>query len=113
MKKQFLRHGDLNFHPISEKEYQKFLGKTIKHSGAYIVGRGEATGSTHNIAVQDIADMEIKEDGEVRMVKLLKEAQISHTHDHQTITFQPGYYIQVQERECDHFSKSVVRKIID
>lgn len=110
---KFIRHGDLNFHPVTQEEYNKFTGKIVKHTGAYIVGRGEATGSTHNIKVENVSDMEIKEDGEVRMVKLLKEANISHTHDHQTITFQPGYYIQVQEREVDHFSKSITRKVID
>ncbi len=109
----FRRHGDVNLHPATQEEYEKFTGKVVKHTGNYIVARGEATGSTHNVKVGKATDMEIKEDGEIRMVKLLKEAQITHTHDHAPLIIAPGYYIQIQERELDWFNKGISRKVID
>lgn len=111
----FRRHGDVNFHSITQEEFEKIQGKIVKHDGSYIVARGEATGSTHVISVDNAKDMIIKEteNGE-RYVALLKEAIITHTHDHETITFAPNtYYKQVQEREVDHFAKSIIRKVID
>ena len=113
MDTNFLRHGDCNFHPVTETEYNQFTGKIKQHTGNYIVARGEATGSTHNVLVNSPTDLEIKEDGEVRMVKLLKEAKVSHTHDHETIIMKPGFYIQVPEREVDWFSKGVTRQVVD
>lgn len=115
MSSQFRRHGDVNFHEISKADFEKASGKTVEHTGSYIVARGEATNSTHVIAVKDPSKMIIKEteNGE-RYIALLQEAIITHTHDHEPVTFAPNtYYKQVQEREVDHFAKSVVRKVID
>lgn len=104
----FRRHGDVNLHPITKEEFEAFQGKEVKHNGHYTIAHGEATGSTHDIH----AKMIIKEDGEDRLIAVLKEGTITHTHDHETITFEPGYYRQVQEREVDHFSKTT-RKVLD
>ena len=111
----FRRHGDCNFHPISQAEFDKVQGKIIEHDGSYIVARGEATGSTHVVAVKDPTKMIIKElDNGDRYIALLQEAIITHTHDHETITFAPNtYYKQVQEREVDHFADSITRKVVD
>lgn len=111
----FRRHGDVNFHEITQTEFEKFNGKEVKHNGSYIVARGEATNSTHILAVENPTDMLIKEDGETRMVALLKSATITHTHDHEVISTPstPTYYKQVQEREQDHYSNSVTRKVVD
>lgn len=105
---QFYRHGDVNFHAVTKLE-----GKPVKHDGSYIVARGEATGSTHVISVKDPKDMIIHEteNGE-RYIELLKAALVTHTHDHETITIQPGIYKQVQEREMDWFANTV-KKVVD
>lgn len=110
--KKLKRHGDVNFHPITEEEYKKFKGEIQKHDKEYIVARGEATGSTHKLCVDNPINLEVKEDGEVRFVKLLKSALITHTHDHETITIDPGFYVQIPEREIDHFA-GIERKVID
>jgi len=112
---QFRRHGDVNFHPITQEEFEKAQGKICKHDGSYIVARGEATGSTHVVSVKNVKDMIIKEtENGDRYIALLKEAIITHTHDHETITFPPNtYYKQTQEREIDHFANSIIRKVVD
>ncbi len=108
------RHGDVNLHPITKEQFEKFQGKIKKHNGSYVIAEGEATGSTHDITVENPLDMIVKEDGETRMIALIKSAKISHTHDHETITTPetPTYYIQVPEREVDNFQK-VTRQVID
>lgn len=116
MENAFRRHGDVNFHSISKKDFEKATGKIVDHDGSYIVARGEATGSTHVITVKNPSDMIIKEtDNGERYIALLKEAIITHTHDHETITTpsEPTYYIQVQEREVDHFANSITRRVVD
>lgn len=109
----FRRHGDVNLFPITQEEYEKANGKIMEHKGKYIIARGEATNSTHQVCVEDKNDLEIKEDGEVRFVKVLKSALVTHTHNHETIKLEPGFYRQVQERELDHFADSVQRKVVD
>lgn len=100
----------MNLHPISKAEFEAFQGKQIEHKGNYTIAHGEATGSTHDV---HSPSMIIKEDGEDRVIAFLKAGTITHTHDHETITFQPGtYYKQIQEREVDHFSQTT-RKVID
>lgn len=106
----FRRHGDVNFFPISKKEFENFKGKTIEHDGSYTVAHGEATGSTHDVHCHD---MIVKEDGEDRVIAFLKTGKITHSHDHLPLTIPPKtYYRQVPEREIDHFSKTT-RKVVD
>jgi hypothetical protein len=109
----FRRHGDVSLSPITKEEFEKSKGEIKKHDGAYIVARGEATGSTYIITVQNPQDFIVKEEGEDRMIALLKEAVITHTHDHEPIVIEPGYYRQIQEREVDHFANSIIKKVID
>lgn len=110
----FRRHGDVNFFPITKEKFEKVNGKIVKHNGSYIVARGEATGSTHNVTVKDPKDMIIKEteNGE-RYIALFQEALISHTHDHKTLEMPVTYYQQVQEREIDNFGQFTVRQVVD
>src|SRR3990167_9017570 len=106
---KFIRHGDVNFHPVS-----KIKGKLINHNGSFIVARGEATGSTHVLTVQKPSDLVIKQDENGRMYfDLLSSGVITHTHDHEPLTLPAGKYIQIQEREMDHFADSVVRQVLD
>jgi len=112
---KFRRHGDVNLHPITKEQFDAFTVLPVKHNGSYIIARGEATGSTHNVTVKNPADMIVKEDGETRMIALLRSATITHTHDHETLTTPDTetYYIQIPEREVDHFANSVTRRVVD
>lgn len=106
----FRRHGDVSLHPITKEEFEAFQGKLVKHKAKYTIAHGEATGSTHDI---HCSKMIIKEDGEERVIAILKAATITHTHDHEPLTIQPGtYYRQVPEREVDNFSHTT-RKVRD
>jgi len=109
MNNSFYRHGDVNLHRVDQAK-----GNVIKTYLSFVVAVGEATSSEHRISVKDPKDMIIHEtDNGERYIELLKAALITHTHDHETITIQPGIYKQVQEREVDHFANSIVRKVVD
>lgn len=112
----FRRNGDVNLHPISAKEADKIrkVCKVIKTNGEYVMARGEATGSLHKIMVDKPDDLIVRQSeiGEI-YIEVLAPAKNTHTHDHKTTTVIPGIYIQVPEREIDHFADSVERKVID
>lgn len=105
----FYRHGDVNLHEVKEVQ-----GKKLEHSGKWILAHGEATGSVHEIETPSKEGFEVyqNEDGTIYL-RVLEEAIVTHTHDHETIIVKPGIYKQVPERECDHFANSVVRKVVD
>jgi len=108
MTQTFRRHGDVNFHPVDTVH-----GTKVPHHGSYIVARGEATGSTHTLTVSNPKDMVITEtENGTRYVELFREAILTHTHDHEPVTLEPGRYVQVPEREVDHF-QHVIRNVID
>lgn len=109
MKNLSMRNGDVNLIPVTKIE-----GEEIKHDGSFILARGEATGSLHKIVIDRPEDLIIKKDTQGRMYFELKSAgKLTHTHDHETTTILPGKYVQVNEREMDHFANSIVRKVID
>lgn len=116
MYENFRRHGDVNLFPVTEEQFNAATGKQIKHEGRYVLAEGEATNSEHVIAVVNPKNMQIKEDDLKRVwIALKEEATITHTHDHETITTpaKKSYYVQIPEREIDHFADSVERKVID
>lgn len=106
----YLRHGDVNLHPISEiPATAKLIAK-----GKYILARGEATGSIHVIETEREDDLEIYQDTDGTIyVRNLAQAKISHTSDHETLVAEPDTRIQVPEREADHFGDSVIQKVVD
>lgn len=108
MKKNFRRHGDLNLHPVTKIE-----GKVVKHTGSFVLQEGETTGHKHVITTPRLEDMEVRrmDDGSICLT-LKAEGTLTH-EDHKKIIVMPGTYKIVQEREVDHFSESIVRKVID
>jgi hypothetical protein len=97
-----IRQGDVNFVP----------GKQIRgikqvHQGRYVVARGEATGSVHELIAERPEDFEVFLDGETLFLKVLEPIKIRHSHDHEPVVFAPGEYVQNPEREMDHFAKSM------
>lgn len=104
----FLRHGDVNLHPVKQVE-----GKLVKTNGSFVLAEGEATGSKHILSVVKPEDLRVYKTELDTFYELLAPAKITHTHDHETITLEPGIYRQVGERELDHFADSVQRKVVD
>lgn len=103
--KQFYRQGDINFHPVKEVE-----GELQEHSGNFIVAVGESTGHNHQM-LQSPQSMRVLKKGQTLSYELLKPTQIVH-QEHKPFTIMEGKYVQVQEREVDHF-QNVVRKVVD
>lgn len=113
---KFRRHGDVNMFPITEEEFNSSKGMLIKHKGKYVLAEGEATNSLHEISVKNPDNMILKQCDNERLMIAIKneEATITHTHDHETITApKHSFFVQVPERELDHFANSVERKVID
>ena len=108
MKKQFYRHGDLNIYPLERLE-----GKEIKHEGRFVLQEGETTGHKHVISVPRLEDMEMRKmkDGSICFT-LKSEGTLTH-EEHKTLVVPPGTYRIMQEREVDHFSESIIRKVQD
>lgn len=105
----FYRHGDVNLFEVDE-----IFGEIVKHDGKYILARGEATGSVHELSVEKIANLLIKKDKNGYMqFELLEDGKLIHTHDHEILTIKIGKYVQIPERELDHFSNSVARNVVD
>lgn len=101
------RHGDVNLHEVSE------IKGTLKAKGKYILARGEATGSVHEISTVNPDNLEIYEHEGTIFVKVSAPAELTHTSDHETLTIEPGIYKQVPEREVDHFADSITRQVVD
>lgn len=107
MKNIPIRHGDINFSPVT-----KSVGETVNHNGSFIVGYGEATGHHHRITVKNPTDLVIRKDAEGDYYFELKSKGTLSHEEHKTITIPPGTYKKIHEREKDWFSLSV-RRVID
>ncbi len=112
----FISHGDVNLHPITKEEYEKLAvgAQEIKHNGSFVLALGETTGHKH-VLVAEPPSLVIHElsDGRGRLLWIKgRKASIVH-EEHGVLPARVGYYIQVQERELDHFGLSVERKVID
>ena len=106
--KKFMRHGDVNLHEVSQ-----LMGRKIETNGKYTLAKGEATGSIHEISVKNPDNLEVYEHEGTIFLKVMEPAEVTHTHDHETIILQPGIYKQFSERELYHFADSGVRKGMD
>ena len=101
--KKYYRHGDVCFH-----EVESIKGEKVKHKGKYVVALGEATGHSHTLLCKA---MEIRNDGGRNQIYLEQEAELVH-QQHKPLKMMKGRYVQIQEREIDHFS-GAVRKVVD
>lgn len=105
--KNYLRHGDVNFHPVAKAE-----GELVPHNGEFEVEYGEVTGHVHRLQVKNPADLEVRKDAQGNYYFHLKsEGTLSH-EEHKTIAVPKGIYKKVIEREKDWFSLAV-RKVQD
>ena len=109
------RHGDVNLVEVSAEAFEaaKARGTRVAHDGRYVLARGEATGSVHALSVETPEGMELVQDGETLWLRLSSPGTLTHTSDHETLEITPRHYVQVPERELDHFADSVIRKVVD
>ena len=101
----FKRQGDVNLHRVGEIPSD---ARPVATAGSLVLAEGEVTNSEHRLSVQHPAALQVfvSETGE-RFVKLEEPGTLTHTHDHKTITIEPGTYVQVPEREVDHWTEAV------
>jgi len=113
--KNFIRHGDLNFHAITKKEFEN-LTKGVKKEQSkksFVLQEGETTGHKHVLTVDDITAMEAFKLPDGRILLKIKDGRLTH-EDHKPLEFpKTGYWIMERERELDHFSESLERRVID
>ena len=111
----FRRNGDVNLHPISAKEQAivRKSGQVIYTGNSYVMATGEVTGSKHEITLPGSKQLIVREYEGKLYYEVLVAGELTHTHDHETTTIEPDFYVQVPEREVDHFANSVVRKVVD
>ncbi len=112
---KIISHGDVNLHPITKEQYEAFVksAKPVTHKGEFVLALGEVTGHRHVIVAEPQA-LVVHElpDGRGRLFMVAKDTQITH-EQHHALPVKEGYYIQVMERELDHFASSTERKVID
>jgi hypothetical protein len=107
-----IRHGDVNLHLVNEIPK---TAKEVKQNGSYVLAEGEATGSKHVLSASRSDELKVYRDKEAgtTYIQLSKVGTLTHTHDHETLEVPVGTYVQIPEREIDHFAESVERKVID
>lgn len=113
--KLHFRSGDVNLRQITKERFEeiKKTAKSVSHNGEFTLAVGEATGSSHKLIVADQERLLILEENGRFYFQLKESGQMTHTHDHETITALPSYYEQIPEREIDYFGDAVERKVVD
>lgn len=106
---KFIRHGDVNLYAISEQEYEKLEGKLITGKKKFSIKEGEISGHNHLLTAEKM-ELKLMADGTYALK--IGDAIITH-EDHKELEIPVGCYRQCDERELDHFSESVERKVQD
>ena len=116
-----IQQGDVLLLKVTEEEFNKknFSYQTSTHKERAVLAEGEATGHYHAIYMEDM----LKEAG-VTLCKnnsydqhnrglIVTGAQVELKHEeHNTITLEPGYYLQRIVKEYDHIS-GITRRVAD
>ena len=107
------RHGDITFYKITKAQFDKIKKDKIEHKGSFVLSEGETTGHKHVITAPDIMDMDIFKTEDGGYVFQLKGSGSVVHEEHKKLNLTPNYYRVSKERELDHFSQSVERKVLD
>ena len=99
--KRYIRHGDVVLHPVDN-----IKGKKVNDKNSYVLALGEATGHHHTIMSEQL--LITKHKGRTFISGL--DAELVH-QQHKPLHLN-AKYVQVQEREIDHFAQ-IERKVID
>ena len=115
------QQGDVVLYKVSEEDFDKarLYHRDKTHHRRAALAYGEETGHCHAIYMKDMLD-----NAEVTLCKsqtwsrdneglivLNKPVQLKH-EEHNTITLEPGYYLQRIVKEYDHIS-GITRGVID
>jgi hypothetical protein len=137
MNYQKIQQGDVLLLKVSKEEFEKkgFVYKNNNHDERAVLEFGEGTGHAHAIYMEDLLDnaecfivcadnTTVKGATGVTLCKrsewnkqnqgVIIEggfAQLKH-EEHDTITLEPGYYLQRIVKEYDHIS-GITRGVID
>ena len=97
MKHTFKRHGDLSFHPLTEK----IQGERVEFEDSFVLAVGEHTNHKHVIAAKE-GTLEIYKTEMGIMLVIDGTAVVTH-EEHKPIEFSTGTYLLKHEREHDYF----------
>lgn len=102
--RKIYRQGDVVLYQVENVE-----GTKIEHDGKFTLAVGEATGHSHQILCNP-ENMQIFK-GKRNQIILEQESELAH-QQHKLLKLIKGKYVQVQEREVDHFAGKV-KKVVD
>ncbi len=96
----YLRQGDILFKKVDEQ----VEGKEVKK---LVIAEGEVTGHHHVL----VAEANSKIMGNRTKFTLTGKAKLTHP-EHDTIPFEPGTYVVINEREFDYIEQSM-KQVVD
>ena len=116
-----IQQGDVLLLKVNEKTFNasKLNYRVSKHDNRAVLAEGEATGHYHAVYMEDLlegaeitlcktAEYSRQNDG---IIVTGKEVELRH-EEHNTITLEPGFYLQRIVNEYDHVS-GIARRVAD
>ena len=116
-----IQQGDVLLLKVTEEEFNKknFSYQTSTHKERAVLAEGEATGHYHAIYMEDMleeAGVTLCKDSEYTSTNgglIIEGASVELKHEeHDTITLEPGFYLQRIVKEYDHIS-GITRRVAD
>ena len=113
MNYQKIQQGDVLLLKVTKEEFQlqRLNYRTTEHDVRALLQHGEGTGHAHAIYMEDLLDnagitlCKQQEYQRSNQGLIVTGAPVELRHEeHNTITLEPGYYIQKIVREYDHIS---------
>ena len=116
-----LQQGDVLLLKVDEGTFNanKLNYRTVKHETRAVLAEGEATGHYHAVYMDDLlegAGVTLCKGGEYSRQNegiIVTGAPVELRHEeHNTVTLEPGYYLQRIVNEHDHIS-GITRRVAD
>ena len=121
---QYIKYqqGDVILQQVSEEEFNsstQIKYKTVTHKTRAVLAEGEATDHYHAVYMEDMLDnagitlcKKTEYDRQNRGI-IVTGAPVELKHEeHDTITLEPGFYLQRIVKEYDHIS-GITRRVAD
>ena len=115
---QYIKHqqGDVILLKVSEAEFNKdsnqLSHRTNAHKTRAILAEGEATGHYHAVYMEDMLDNAGITLCQNRGIVVTGDSVELKHEEHDTITLEPGFYLQRIVKEYDHIS-GITRRVAD
>ena len=115
------QQGDVLLLKVNEETFKanRLTYQTKKHEKRAVLAEGEATGHYHAVYMDDLlegAEITLCKSGEYTRQNdgiIVTGAPVELRHEeHNTITLEPGYYLQRIVNEHDHIS-GITRRVAD